>query len=199
MNRILEALPEIGKEDYSNNPPRWFKYFFKFLSALVGAGMAIWTVSDWQTMPIGFRLMVCILVPSFLLFAFHPNWGLTEPPSLLANHLGMYFSPSGSLRFGQQPRKVWLFVPWENISNIRYTRIVKGEFSKGMVMDVKASSDEIDEFFGHYGKPSDRKQFEDGRISVVFYEGGSQKLVTNLLSLMKNSGLSNQSIRTSQT
>ena len=198
MNRILDELPEIRNGDYSSNPPMWFRYFFKLLYALSGIGLAIWAVSDWQGMEVGFRVMLSAMVPLFLIFAFHPRWGLTEPPSFLANHLGMYFKPSGiklsgGFRLGQLPRKVWLFVPWRNISNIRVSRIIKGEFSKGMIMDVKASSDEVAEFFWPYGIPSDSKPFNDGRTSVAFYENSSQKVVAKLLNLMTHSGITHHS------
>ena len=134
--------------------------------------------------------MISAIVLLFLIFAFHPRWGLIEPPFFLANRKGMYFNPSGTLQFGRLPRKVWLFVPWKNISNIRVSQIVKGEYSKGMAMDVKASSDEVAEFFGHYGIPSDRNQFNDGRFSVVFYEQShSKKLVAKLLNLMSNNDI----------
>jgi len=185
MNRILDELPAIGVGDYSNNPPMWFRYFFKCLFAMTGIGLAMATILNWHEMQTGFRFLIFVLVPLLLFFAFHPRLGLTDPPSVLANSLGMYFNPSGSLHFGGIPRKVWLFVPWKNISNIRVSRIVKGEFSEGMAMDVKASSDEVAEFFGHYGIPADSKQFNDGRISVVFYESSSKKMLAKLLNLME--------------
>jgi hypothetical protein len=198
MNRILDELPVIMSGDYSSNPPLWFRYFFKFLFALGGIGFVILVISDWQGIEIGFLLMISVMASLFLFFAFHPRWGLTEAPYFLANHLGMYFKanshkPGASFRLGWQPREVWLFVPWNNISNIRVGRIVKGEFSKGLIMDAKVSSNEVAEFLWSYGIPSDSKQFNDGRTSVVFYESSSQKMVAKLLNLMPGSGITSHS------
>jgi hypothetical protein len=185
MNQILSEVPNVSSHYYAPCAPKWLNYIVRTLFILAGIIITVLSISDWDTMPLGFRILVCVLVPAFFLIALYSKiW--TQQPYFLANHSGMYFRPSGSLVIGQAPRKLWLFVPWKNISNIRVAKIMSGDTSKGAAFDVKASHEEVAEFFHHYGYPEDKNQSQVNGMAVVFYDNyppSPSTIVSDLLEL----------------
>lgn len=97
-------------------------------------------------------------------------------PFFLADRLGMSFKHKNVLithlgkdaQLENSQRKHWLFIPWENISNIRVSKVTTHDGSfNGAVLDVIATKEELDQFFG--GRRVDEKLLQDDSVTVAFY------------------------------
>ena len=99
----------------------------------------------------GWRVFMCIMIPAFFFAAFHPMvWAAgSKTPFFIADRHGMYFISNSRyiIRLGGKTpdrTKTWLFVPWENIANIRETTVSDYESkSSGAVFDIKASPEQV--------------------------------------------------------
>jgi hypothetical protein len=171
--------------------PRWFLYSLRTFIALFVALTTWFSIQDWSAMPWGFRILACILIPSYLLLAFHPKllsaW--SSSPFFHADSLGMYFRSgvsSNTIRGRGSPDR-WLFVPWENISNIKFAWVNTSDgASGGAAFDVIALPEEVAEFF--YDDLVERNPPLRGRVSVAFYVNtppSPRKVVESLLDLQK--------------
>ncbi len=178
MNKRLPEMPNLGSEVYAPMMPTWFTHLLRLLSVLFAVALAWFSIHDWAKMPLWVQLLVCILVPAFFFSALHSKgWSqYSSTPFFLADHLGMYFKHKHALtthlgknaEIENNRRKSWLFVSWENISNIRVSKVTTHDGSfNGAVLDVKATDEDIEEFFA--GRQVDKHLQQDGSVSVAFY------------------------------
>ncbi|MDO9365487.1 MAG: hypothetical protein Q7T58_03960 [Methylotenera sp.] len=178
MNKRLPEMPNLGSEAYAPMMPEWFANSLRLFSVLFAIALAWFSIHDWAKMPLWAQWLVCILVPAFLFSALHSKgWSqYSSIPCFLADHLGMYFKHKNALtthlgknaEIENNQRKNWLFVPWENISNIRISKVSTHDGSfNGAVLDVKATEEELVAFFS--GKQIDKHVRPDGSVSVAFY------------------------------
>lgn len=180
MNKLLSEMPNLGSEAYAPVMPKWFTNLLRLVSLSFAIATVWGSVRSWVTLPWWVQILVCILVPVFFFAAIHSNgWAYySSSPFLLADRFGMYFKHKNALTThigkGAQTensrRKCWLFVPWENISNIRVSKVKTHEGSfNGAMLDVKATADELDSFFGVRQADKDKITLPDGSVSVGFY------------------------------
>ena len=178
MNKQLPEIPNLGSEAYAPMMPEWFTHLLRLVSILFAVGVAWLGFREWAKAPLFAQIIICILPPAFLFSAFSSKgWALySSTPFFLANHLGMYFKHKNALtthlgedaQLENSQRKHWLFVPWENISNIRVSKVATHDGSfNGAVLDIKATNEEIDSFFA--GSRIGKKLLPDGSVSVAFY------------------------------
>lgn len=173
MNMILDTLPVRRGECYRVLAPRWLTLLLRLASAMFGL-VTLWAaVRYWSEMPVWVNGLVCVLVPAFLIMAFHPRgWArFSTNPFLVADRRGLYF-PSLRPRVLGQPAPVrWLFVPWSNVSNMREAKAASADGTcRCAAFDVYASADEVNEFFN----PDliDKRQTRPDHVPVSFYEHG---------------------------
>lgn len=199
---MLPEMPGLQWEHYAPCIPEWFINLLRIVFLGLGVLMAKVVFENWQMMPLWVSILFCVLIPVIFLGVFHSR-GLgfwSSNPLFLADHLGMYFSDSNRVVWAvgvKQPQNRWLFVPWENISKIWVATISDSEgYSKSAVIDVNASLEEVNQFFGYvivgenkrknryeYVR-ADKQQCETGDVSVDFYSGpfpNQNKVVATLL------------------
>jgi hypothetical protein len=196
MNKLLPEMPNLGSEAYAPKMPEWFTNLLRLISVLFAVGVAWLGFREWAKMPLFAQIIVCILPPAFFFSAFSSRgWALySSTPFFLANRLGMYFKHKNALitHLGKgaeaenSRRKSWLFVPWENIANIRVSKVTTHDGSfNGAVLDVKATKEELDQFFGR--RRVDEKLLQDDSVTVAFYMNVPpmpRKVVTVLQDMM---------------
>jgi hypothetical protein len=110
----------------------------------------------------------------------------------LADKRGMFFPRRGEglQNIKEQKKHHWLFVPWQNILNLRTAKIEDHDgVSKAIAFDVKISLEEQAEFFEGISRPSDRKTSFARNIFSAGYTSQPLPSIAILLKLM------NQAIR----
>jgi hypothetical protein len=71
---------------------------------------------------------------------------------------------------GEEVVPRWLYVPWENISDIREDKAHYDEYvMRCAAFDVVATSDEVDEFFFNLIGRRRARRFSGNRVPVGFY------------------------------
>ena len=171
-------MPNLGSDAFAPVMPKWFTNLLRLISIAFALAVTWFSIHDWAKMPVWVQGLVCVLVPAFFFSAFHSKgWALySTVPFFLADHRGMYFKHKHALttHLGKDAevknklRKTWLFVPWQNISNIRVAKVATHEGSfNGAVLDIKATNEESEEFFA--GRKIDKNSQQDGSVSVAFY------------------------------
>ncbi len=173
---VLPEKPTLTGDYYAPVMPKWFTCILRLLSLFFALGILWIGVHDWKDIPVWARLILIVLIPSFLFASIHEKgWAiLSSNPFFMADKNGMYFKHKfadvteigGHATTENQRRKAWLYVPWISISNIRLEKIyLAGEGAvKSAVLDIKnEGSAPIDEFFGK-GLVSN-----NGTVTVVFY------------------------------
>jgi hypothetical protein len=185
MNRTLTEIPALADDYYVHRTPKWLMMFIRLALGVGGVVLAVLSYRDWSHMPLGFRGLVCILVPAFLLFALRS----TRTTKFVADTRGVFFPCNELLvtTIGRKNPNTWLFVPWGNIMNIRVGTSIdyEGDKSKCVAFDVKVSSQEKAAFFQHVGAPTDREQSVNGFLSVAYSDNppAPRKAVAILLQL----------------
>lgn len=161
-------MPGLRGEHYVHRTPEWLVGLFRISFGVGGIVLAALALRDWSEMPLGFRGLVCILVPAFAFFA------LRTPSAIkfLADERGVFF-PCNALLLaarGRENSNRWLLVPWHNISNIRLAREVdhEGGAATCVAFDVQVSPDAQAEFFQHVGYPSDRTRDGSNCLPVAY-------------------------------
>lgn len=196
MNKLLTEMPNLGSEAYAPTMPEWFSNLLRLISIMFAIGVVWLGFSDWAKMPLFAQIIICILPPVFFFSAFSSRgWAqYSVMPFFLADRLGMYFKHKNALithlgkdaQLENSQRKHWLFIPWENISNIRVSKVTTHDGSfNGAVLDVKATKEELDQFFG--GCRVDEKLLQDDSVTVAFYMNvppTPRKVVTVLQDMM---------------
>lgn len=159
MIRLLPEMPALLGDVYAPVMPRWLTNLLRLLFIGFAVITAWFSAHDWADMPVLFKVLVCILIPVFLFGALHPRgWAqLSVVPFFMADHLGMYFPHNYGLvdAIGKNAEdlnrqfKQWLFVPWENISNVRAEYLDIGQDGKTLcaVFDIQAFSPEFESYF----------------------------------------------------
>ena len=187
MNEIVDTLPPPDGETYRVLAPRWLTWLLRTLSAVFGVGTLWIAVRDWADMPLWVNVLVCVLVPTFFMMAFHPRgWAqFSSKPSLQADRRGIHFPSLTPPVLGRPAVSRWLFVPWAHVSNLRVDKAmtVDGEFTCA-AFDVVATPEEVEEFFNrNLMKPT---QCVAGSVAVAFYDDGlpsPQEVVARLRAL----------------
>ena len=168
MNETFPEQPGFGGEHFVHRTPAWLVVLFRLSFGIGSIVLAAVALRDWSEMPLGFRGLVCILVPAFAFFALR-NPGVIK---FVADDRGVFF-PCNDLLIadrGREKSSQWLLVPWRNISNIRVAKEVDHEGSSAtcVAFDVKVSPDEIAAFFLHVGYPSDRTRSGSDCLPVAY-------------------------------
>ena len=168
VNETFPEMPTLGGEHYVHRIPKWLVALFR-VSFVIGAiALAAMSLRDWSEMPLGFRGLVCILVPAFAFFAFRTPRAI----KFLADDRGVFFPCNEPLvaATGREGANRWLLVPWRNISNVRVATEIdhEGSSAKCVAFDVKISPDEQAEFFQHVGYPSDRTRNGSNCLPVAY-------------------------------
>lgn len=178
MNKLLHEMPTLGSDAYAPTMPVGFTNFLRLVSILFATALVWLAMRDWATLPVWVLILICILAPVFFFSALNSRgWALySTTPFFLADHLGMYFKHTDALtkHLGKDAeiknlqRKTWLFVPWENISNIRVAKVISHDgTSEGAALDVKATAEEIAQYF--IDDLKDKEPMQDGQYAVAFY------------------------------
>lgn len=177
MIKLLPEMPTLTGDVYAPVMPRWLTNLLRLLFIAFAVVTMRFSIHDWAEMPVFFRVLSCILIPGFLFFALHPRgWAqLSVKPFFMADQLGMYFPHNYNLvnAIGKNAEDLdrqfrqWLFVPWENISNVRTESLDIGNDGKTLcaVFDIKAFSPEFESYF--VSKHWDDKQ--TGNDAIAFY------------------------------
>ncbi|MGZ8225218.1 MAG: hypothetical protein ACXWT3_01105 [Methylococcaceae bacterium] len=168
MNETFPEMPTLREEHYVHRIPKWLVVLFRLSFGIGGIVLAAMSLRDWSEMPLGFRGLVCILVPAFAFFALHTPRAI----KFLADDRGVFFPCNELLvaAIGRKRSNRWLLVPWNNISNVRLATEVDHEGSSAtcVAFDVKVSPDEQTEFFQHVGYPSDRTRNGSNCLAVAY-------------------------------
>ncbi len=189
MNRVLSVLPVPGGDSYTALAPKWFTHLLRLVSLAFGLAVLWFSVHDWSSMPLWVQALACVLVPAFFLMAFHPRgWAqFSSTPFFHADDLGMYFPSTRPQVLGSTAPPRWLFVPWENISNLRVDKAVTSEGkSTCAAFDVVATPDEVSEFL--YDALATKHFGGTGSTAVAFYlhwPPHPRKVVASLLELTR--------------
>jgi len=179
MNKRLPEMPDLGSEAYAPQMPVWFTHLLRLISILFAIALGWFGLHEWGSLPVWVQILVCILSPVFLFSAFSSRgWAVySTTPFFLADHLGMYFKHKDALttHLGKNAdvknlqRKSWLFVPWENISNIRVAQLMTSDgTAEGAAFDVKANAEEVAEFF--IDDLIEKQTMQPGMVAVGFYK-----------------------------
>lgn len=168
VNETFPEMPSLRDEHYVHRIPKWLVVLFRLSFGIGGIVLAVMSLRDWSEMPLGFRGLVCILVPAFAFFALHTPRAI----KFLADDRGVFF-PCNELLVaatGRERSNKWLLVTWNNISNIRVAKEVDHEGSSAtcVAFDVKVSPDEQAEFFQHVGYPIDRTRNGSNCLPVAY-------------------------------
>lgn len=165
-NQILTNMPAVDDRTYAPHMPEWLKICIRISLAAMTAALAYLTGQNSAVMPLWTKILVFILIPAFAwMFLNGKMWRML--PYFMADTKGMYFI-SNSSRINGTRR---LFVPWQNIRNIRPARADDGENTLSATLDIKASHEHIAEFFNMHGAPKPRFEAiaESEYIPVIFY------------------------------
>lgn len=167
-NATFPEMPRLRGAHYVHRTPQWLVVLFRLAFGIGSVVLAALALRDWSAMPLGFRGLVCVLIPAFMWFAFQSPRAL----KFLADERGVFFPCNELLAatVGRESSNRWLLVPWNNISNIRVATEVDHEGSSVtcVAFDVKVSPDEHAEFFQHVGYPSDRIRNEGNCLPVAY-------------------------------
>jgi hypothetical protein len=185
VNEIVDALPPVESDCYRVVAPRWLSALLQFFSALFGVGTLWIAVREWAGMPLWVNVLVCLLVPTFFLMAFHPRgWAaFSSKPSLQADGRGIYFPSQTPQVLGRPETSRWLLVPWGHVSNIRVAKVMTTD-GKTLcaAFDVIATPDEVKEFFND--RLIDNAACREGSVPVAFYQDAlpsPQEVVARLI------------------
>jgi hypothetical protein len=171
VNRAFHRLPSLLGDHYVHRTPRWLVILVRLFFGAGSVAFASLSIQDWNNMPFGFRALVCVLVPAFMLLALLPRrWEKTI--KFLADDRGVFFPCNELLAttLGREGSSRWLLVPWENIANIRVSTEIDCENSSSpcIAFDVKVSPEEQADFFRHVGSPTDRSQTASDIVPVAY-------------------------------
>ena len=169
QNQQFEIPPAVSDGVYIHRMPPWLAMVLRVVFAAGGLGFGALASGEWARMPLFFRALVAVLVPSFLLLALHPRI-LAPPIYFLADDHGMYFPDSASQlrQLGRGVQVAWLFVPWSRLSNLRIAWSGGGERSRGVALEVAATREEAAEFFRHLDAPADARRTPEDLRAVLF-------------------------------
>jgi hypothetical protein len=179
MNKILPEMPTLTGEVYAPVMPMWLANSLRLFSLLFSLGAAWLGFHDWSNMPTFAKVIICILSPVFFFSALSSKkgWALyAKNPFFLADRSGMYFRHNQAFTTfignNNQDKKhqsqQCLFVPWNNIANIRVSKVSADDgYIDGAVFDVNARAEEVKAFFDVDLK--DKNPIQAGMQAVCFY------------------------------
>lgn len=171
-------MPTLGTYTYAPTMPVWFTNLLRLVSILFATALVWLGMRDSATLPNWTLVLICILAPVFFFSALSSRgWALySTTPFFIADHLGMYFkhTDASTKHLGKDAeiknlqRKTWLFVPWENISSIRVAKVISYDgTSEGAALDVKATAEEIAQYF--IDDLKDKQPMQNDLFAVAFY------------------------------
>jgi hypothetical protein len=164
-NKLIVDMPTLDGEFFSpaiSQETRNISLLFLFLWTLFlgWLGLTYGSTIFWPY--VGVVFVLCVLIPIVI-----TCFAATKPNYLLSQ-AGAYFKA----KTAQSPSKTnyWLFVPWENLTNIRYKVMEQTAGNEAwVVFDLRASLEEVKLFFNGY--ISDNSQ-RAGAYVVRFVPGG---------------------------
>ena len=197
MNKILSEMPILTDGTYAPIMPLWLVNGLRIFSVLFSLYVAWLGYLDWSKMPIFAKVTICLLAPAFLYFSLSSKKGwatYVSNPFFLADHKGVYLRHQNAfttfLGSSNQDKKrqsqQCLFVPWCNIANIRIGSVSSSDgYSTAAVFDVKASAEEIANFFDDGLK--DKMPTQENMKAVCFYHNSvpsPSKVVAHLQEML---------------
>lgn len=154
--QVLPHRPH-GEDMYIHQTPAWLVAAFRFGMLAASLTAAALSAQDWTTMPIPAKLLAALVGSTLFAFALWPRpWGSLV--KFAADAHGLYFPHDSQLvlSFTRAASSEWLFVPWQQIENLRLSVESGGEGGPCVAFDVKVSGPQRAAFFSHVGTPRDR-------------------------------------------
>ncbi|MEE2733251.1 MAG: hypothetical protein VYA55_20700 [Pseudomonadota bacterium] len=170
MNKVVASLPPVTPGCYAALAPKWFTYLARLITLLFCSVILVASIRSWDEMPLLAQILVVTLTTVFLIVAIHPRgWArLSMVPFVFADAQGMYVPSSNARVLGRKYEPRWLFVPWENVFNLRVATLVDSEGRQDCgAMDVRATDAEVQEFF-YVGLEGEQSP-EPDCVPVAFY------------------------------
>ncbi|MDR3370403.1 hypothetical protein [Rhodoferax sp.] len=199
MNQIFPKRPTLVGEHYVHRIPAWLTTLLRLAFGIMAIATAILSYQNWGQMPLGFRGLVCVLVPALTFFALYKDmWGTIK---FMAATDGIFF-PCNELLvtvLGQGRKNAWLLVPWSNIANVRLAKYLDNDndLKTCVAFDLRISQEEQARFFHYAGSPTDRARHSENSLSIAY--GGTppspKKVFTLLQDLKLRQGTSFQGTR----
>lgn len=199
-NKILHQPPVLRSKNFICHRPAFPMKLITGFVCVMGLGILSTQISDWKD--VLFLFLVYFLMPCVLLY---PISKAMKPKIYFwADKRGLFFPRSDSVLNAEQQRKQnWLFVPWQNVSNLRNATIRHGRHGGALVdsiaFDIKISPQQGKEFFRKVYCPADREQsFSKGVLSLG-YGFGVQPPIAVLFDLMEQTTANDDSSKTKVT
>lgn len=169
-NQIFPKMPSPAGEHYIHRAPAWFTTLVRLYFGVGAIVVLVWFYSDWSTIPLGFRVLACVLVPAFTFASLHKEaWGTAD---FIATDNGIFF-PCNELRvitLGRRSMNSWLWVPWSNINNLRLAEYDDHDNDRRtcVAFDLNVSQEERACFFRGVSTPIDSANHPENLLSVAY-------------------------------
>jgi hypothetical protein len=167
-NRVLPCRPTPTGRAYILSNPRWLLLAFRTAMLLVGPLLLYLSLYTDARLPLpGQLLAVAVGIGTVCIGVWRRPWSRYEP--FVADDAGIAFPANELLRVtlhGKEDGR-WLHVPWKNIENIRVA-VERGDRTRCVAFDVRATPDERRDFFGCVDEPADRGNTPNNTIYAAF-------------------------------
>jgi hypothetical protein len=166
-NRVLPCRPTPAGRAYVLANPRWLWLAFRAAMILVGPLLLYLFYTD-ASLPLPGQLLAAVVgVGTFCVGVWQRPWDRFE--FFVADDEGIAFPANGPPKTTPRGEKDgrWLHVPWKNIDNVRIA-VERGDGTRCVAFDVRATPDEKRDFFGCVDRPADRGDAPHGVIHVAF-------------------------------
>jgi len=176
VNIVVAELPTPEGDYYTIMTPRWFAFMARVATASFGIAVIWFVVPVWREVPPWALFIACIVIIALLVIAINSKgWNrFLQTPLLHADQLGIYLPSHKPRTIGEKVSPRWLFVPWENLSNIRVDKAyIPTCDERGVVscaaIEVVATSDEVDEYFFDLTERRSTRSIVKKIVPVGFY------------------------------
>lgn len=192
MNQTHSELPTLSEDHYIHCLPKWLEITLRVLFGVFALAMLVMSYQQWRDMPAGFRWLAGIMIAAFWFFSLYSRiW--RNNIKFIADRRGMFFPSNDYLvkTVGDQAMPTWLFVPWNNISNIRVAMQKDYDgHSKCVAFNLYITPKERSDYFEHVGAPADVKQRALNVVPVSYsdYPPHPKKTVAALIRLKNQHG-----------
>lgn len=168
MNKILNARPAVGQDQFTYRTPRWVEAIHCGLLLSI-AGLLAYAALSMNGIPFLLAALLWLASGILILIALRPR---TDAASIyfVCDHGGIYFPSSRAHSIVAQTKDVpWLHVPWHNISDLRIQLLLdETANTKGVVFSVVASAPEEREFLTRHRVRIDREKPNPGSGKKYF-------------------------------
>jgi hypothetical protein len=167
-NKILHQAPVLRDKNFICHRLALPMKLATGIFCVVSLGIFSTHISDWTSFL--FIFFGFFLIPIVLIY---PLLSKASKPQIYfwADKRGLFFPRSDDvLNAEQQQKQNWLFVPWQNVSNLRNATIRNAdELVDSIAFDIKISPQQGKEFFKKVYCPTDREQsFAKGVLSLGY-------------------------------